>query len=359
MSEIYLRSIDRRWKKELEKISGKVTILSPYLTSSTAEAIITKVPSANCEVYTLFSVENFASGASSIKTLRNLFDAGYALFHLPRLHAKVVLVSDRLATIGSQNLTANGIRNREASLLINSQDEVRKIEEDLEPWLVERQTISAEMVSDVERLLPQVRRMFLSSRRAANDLEKKIWSFELTRERQKEEERKRLNRRILIRNRRIAKSHTTVTPLIKITNVPRELAIRFIEESAWWHHPYGLRRAPGHSDRMDGIHGDWKVKFGANTFLVGRAISRCASTIDRYLAAIKQGHDQNRDELVEKLKFNVRGAVANWNGYEYRYYDVQGNDMMFGTQSIDVNDFVNLALRIWNIDELITELDGE
>ena len=159
MSEVYLRSIDRRWKKELETANGKVTILSPYLTSSTGEAIITKVPSANCEVYTLFSVENFASRASSIKTLRKLFDSGYALFHLPRLHAKVVLVSDRLATIGSQNLTANGIRNREASLLINSQDEVREIEEALEPWFVERQAISAEMVSDVERLLPQVRRM--------------------------------------------------------------------------------------------------------------------------------------------------------------------------------------------------------
>ena len=100
-----------------------------------------------------------------------------SVFHLPRLHAKVVLVSDRLATIGSQNFTANGIRNREASLLINSQDEVREIEEALEPWLVERQTISAEMVSDVERLLPQVQRLFLSTQRAAAELEKKIWSF--------------------------------------------------------------------------------------------------------------------------------------------------------------------------------------
>ena len=360
MSEVYLRSIDRRWKKELETANGKVTILSPYLTSSTAEAIITKVPSTNCEVYTLFSVENFASGASSIKTLRNLFDAGYALFHLPRLHAKIVLVSERLATIGSQNLTANGIRNREASLLINSQDEVREIEEALEPWLVERQAISAEMVSDVERLLPQVRRLFLSSRRAASDLEKKIWSLEVTRERQKEEERKRLNRKIRRRNRRIAEARTTVTPLIEITNVPRELAVRFLKKSAWWHHPYGPRRAPRHSDRMYGVHGDWKIEFGANTFLVGRAISRCAHTIDQYLNTIEQGNDYNRAELVEKLMLNVRGAVANWNGYEYQgYYDVQGNDMMFGTQSIDVDDFVQFALDTWNIDEPITELDGE
>ena len=143
---------------------------------------------------------------------------------------KLFLYPSRLATIGSQNLTANGIRNREASLLISSQDEVREIEKALEPWLVERQAISAEMVSDVERLLPQVRRLFLSSRRAANDLEKKIWSFASTRERQKEEERKRSNRRIRIRNRRIAESRTTVTPLIEITNVPRELAVRFLEK---------------------------------------------------------------------------------------------------------------------------------
>ena len=361
MSEVYLRSIDRRWKKELETADGKVTILSPYLTSSTAEAIITKVPSTNCEVYTLFSVENFASGASSVKTLRNLFDAGYALFHLPRLHAKVVLVSGKLATIGSQNLTANGIRNREASLLINSQNEVREIEGALEPWLVERQTISAEMISDIERLLPQVRRLFLSSRRAASDLEKKIWSFESTREQQKEEERKRSNRRIQRRNRRIAEARTRVTPFVERTNISRELAARFVRESAWsYFNPHRERiPAPRHSKNMYGVDGDWKVEFG-NIFLVGRAISRCAQTIDQYLTTIKQGNYCNRDKLVNKLRLDVRGAVATRNGYEYReYYPVEGSDMMFGNQSIGVDDFVQFALDIWNINELITELDGE
>ncbi len=111
---------------------------------------------------------------------------------------------------------------------------------------------------------------------------------------------------------------------------------------------------------MYGVPGDWQVKFGANIFLVGRAISRCAQTIDQYLTAIKQGNYWNRDKLVNKLGLDARGAVAHQNGYEYPgYYRVQRNDMMFGTQSIDVDDFVQFALKTWDINELITELDNE
>ena len=63
---------------------------------------------------------------------------------------------------------------------------------------------------------------------------------------------------------------------------------------------------------------------------------------------------------MTRPRSDVRGAVANWKGNEYyQYSHVRGNDMKFGTHSIDLDDFANLALHIWGINELITELDNE
>lgn len=58
-------------------------------------------------------------------------------------------------------------------------------------------------------------------------------------------------------------------------------------------------------------------------------------------------------KLKEKLTLNVRGAVTNYDGEEYPvFYPVVGADMKFGTQSIDIEDFVNLVLKMVPLDEL-------
>jgi len=47
-------------------------------------------------------------------------------------------------------------------------------------------------------------------------------------------------------------------------------------------------------------------------------------------------------------------AVANNDGYEYEgYYPLEGQDMMFGAQSIDVKDGVKYVLQKSGITELL------
>src|SRR4051812_20475419 len=107
--DVYLCDVCRRWKKESEQ-ADRVVVLSPYLTHA-AEKIL-ETPGGRCEVYTVFQAENFVSGASSIHTLLKLKEHGCSLFHLPDLHAKIVLVPGQFASIGSQNLTRRGKRNK-------------------------------------------------------------------------------------------------------------------------------------------------------------------------------------------------------------------------------------------------------
>ena len=121
------------------------------------------------------------------------------------------------------------------------------------------------------------------------------------------------------------------------------LVQRLVSDSAWWYgHPKGPARAPKHFERVTtGAHG-WELEFGANYFLVEAAIRRCTVLIsDAIRAVLENGVKVDCVKLREDMRWQVRGAVANFNGEEYgSYYDISKGFMHFGTQAINVNDFV-------------------
>jgi phosphatidylserine/phosphatidylglycerophosphate/cardiolipin synthase-like enzyme len=109
-----------------------------------------------CEIYTRFSTEDFISGASSIVTLRHLKESGFPLYDLPGLHAKLVIVKGSFATIGSQNVTTNGRRRREATFATTRTREVERIWRDADGWCKERSEITLGMIEDMEALVPDL-----------------------------------------------------------------------------------------------------------------------------------------------------------------------------------------------------------
>lgn len=171
--DVYLRSIDRRWRNELHDYMVKVQAFSPYLTSRTADSVLGGVGEGVCEIYTLFETDVFASGASSLPTLIKLMEQGHQLFHLPDLHAKIILAPGEFASIGSQNLTSRGTRNKEATVAFQDPANLKKLEKNIQPWLLERVPITPKMIADMEELLPPVRRLYLAAQAAARpaDLE--------------------------------------------------------------------------------------------------------------------------------------------------------------------------------------------
>ncbi|MFN3901881.1 MAG: hypothetical protein ACK4ML_16150 [Alishewanella aestuarii] len=151
---------------------------------------------------------------------------------------------------------------------------------------------------------------------------------------------------------------TKLIILCAFGNVRFQISHFFIEHSAYWNHPKaGWVRAPKHADRMEtGPYGQ-QVRFGGNYFLVELAIKRCASTVADLLVRFENGNEYSYEDLVKKLYLNVRGAVANHDGNEYDgYYPISGNDLVFGTQSIDVRDFVGIVTATTKISKLYNYL---
>lgn len=188
--EIYLQDVAEQWKTELNT-DQKVYVLSPYITSI-AESLLENIKDKeNCEIYTTFEVRNFLSGSSDVKTLKNLINKGFKIHLLPELHAKIILVSDRFVSIGSQNLTNNGSRNKEATVISREKEIIQFVEDKIKIWITERKRISLKNLEDVENILAELKEDY---KKFEDEIEKAD-EFVREQERQREIERdKKLER---------------------------------------------------------------------------------------------------------------------------------------------------------------------
>lgn len=350
MFDFYLRSIDRRWKKEIASAEDAIIFLSPYLTSNTANLVLREANPKIIQIYTVFSFQNFVSGSSSIKTLRQLKNKGIQLFHLEKLHAKVLIIDKKFASLGSQNLTFGGTRNKEASITISQAEQVIKLNKLVESWLVDAISISDEMIAKAEDLVNSLQEKIAPILNEITCAEEQYW-YEL---------------RLEEMQKRIPKVRQTLRRYIRSAgerSIDEETARFFIRNSAWWlRHPSGYAvRAPRHQDNVYGSDPDWKIDFGANTFLVGRAIQRCLNTVDFTLEKISTGELITLDNVRDTMFYNITGAVANYEGFEYEgYYSAieDNRDMVFGTQSIDIEDFIRCVMELTGFESLFTVSDS-
>jgi hypothetical protein len=171
------------------------------------------------------------------------------------------------------------------------------------------------------------------------------------------EELVELRRRVASRNQeRVAEVRRRVRWLNGKDTVPRELADGLIRSSAWWltHSSGRPVRAPGHAENLFESSLGWAVEFGANTFLVGLAFKRCRNEINSYLDQAATGKIPLLSDLKAALALHIRGAVANYDGYEYEgYYPITDGRLIFGAQAIDVSEATNFILERAKLDGLL------
>lgn len=157
--ELYLRNIAKRWKYEACS-ADQMIIFSPYISSKTADVVTGGAIGKSCVIYTLFSAEQFINLSSSIWTLIRLKKNGVTLYAVPRLHAKLVIVPGVFASVGSQNLTARGTKNLEASVVITDSGEIDKLLSKIEEWTEARCEISLSMLEDMAKLIKPFVKMY-------------------------------------------------------------------------------------------------------------------------------------------------------------------------------------------------------
>src|SRR5262249_16925224 len=121
-----------RWRREA-KMGKMVLAFSPFVTPPCAARILLS-SFGQLELYTVVSAENFATGASSLGLLKKLLDNQVPIYHLHDLHAKILLVPGHAVTVGSQNMTQAGKRNREANIVLSDPESIARVEKEVGQW---------------------------------------------------------------------------------------------------------------------------------------------------------------------------------------------------------------------------------
>lgn len=354
---IYFGSIDRRWKKEIERNPTGVVFVSPFLTPPTAERIIGYAMSGGSEgpkVYTCFNPELFLSGASSLKTLKKLYNMGCELFHLEDLHAKVV-ITERFSSIGSQNLTAGGCwKNQEATVVLTDRREIALVRREVNRWAEQATPITNYMLDYMDAALGRLRTRYTALADEMVLIDQEVQEAEAKRR----DRRAQANWRLKTRCRAICKFH--LKKLGEDGNVPLETAERLIRRSAQFNSPTAKRLvdAPSHANRIKIRNDGWYIEFGSNKLLISRSVQRCKGVIYGFLCNVDREEYETLLDLRNQLERVIRGSVEDVNGKVYEQYQPQGSAMVFGTTYIILDDFVNAIFELTKIDELENLLEG-
>lgn len=223
---IFLRDIAETWKDVLNT-DKKVYILSPYITSI-IETLL-KNPN-NCEIYTTFEFRNFLSGSSDIQTLKKLISKDVKIYSIPKLHAKIVLVSETFVSIGSQNLTNNGTKNKEATVTSREKEVVEFVESKIKEWIIERKAVSLEMLDDVENRINLIQENYDKLQAEIKESNK----FVDEQEKKREIERKKRKDRFKQTISEVKDKSRSIIGTIKKKKFLREFKSGYVEDGERW-----------------------------------------------------------------------------------------------------------------------------
>jgi hypothetical protein len=347
MHELILRGIDSRWRSLLRKADSRVLAFFPYLTGPTALSVLRNVQPSRCEVHTVCSLENFVTGASSLAVLKTLLQDGFHLFHLDRLHAKVIIVSGQAATVGSQNLTSFGRNNLEASVCFSSPSVADSLEASVSQWIACRRQIRLTDIAEIEACMLPLRREF-------NRLGKKIQTAESSIRASREKRDATLQEVIQMGN--LARER--LSALASKQSIPREMASDFIKASAFWDHPKAgyMVRSPGDARHVKMSDQGWILDRG-NKLLIEKAIQRCARLSLDAVTKLLSGEVVHLETLRAQLGDAIRSSVARYDGKEYNgFYSESLYSIPLGSHSIDVIEFRAEFERRFDLAKVMTKL---
>jgi hypothetical protein len=89
----------------------------------------------------------------------------------------------------------------------------------------------------------------------------------------------------------------------------------------------------------------WKLEFGANTIDISRAIRLSCKWLNGAYDDLSAGRLPEQIKVRSGIQNSLQRSVMNINGDFYDLYPLSGADMMFGAQSIDVDQAAAFLIK--------------
>ena len=168
------------------KADQEIFIFSPYITGNLIPEIAKSAPSNPLFIITCLSADAYLGGALDTDVLTSLMEKGTKIFHLPRLHAKLMLIGSNLS-VGSQNFTDGGKNNIEASHISKlSKGQTEDIEEKITGLLKLANAVDADTIEKFINACEQAREQYDKTHKTLDAIDTKLEEFFVSEEQQHE-----------------------------------------------------------------------------------------------------------------------------------------------------------------------------
>lgn len=166
----------------IDSVRAELHIVSPYITETGAALITscvgaqTRRLSVNLELLTDLNPLSVCQGSCDPQAILGLtrFFRQARVHHLPRVHAKIVVVDRAIAMIGSANLTKGGIEeNYEYSIKLSSREVASRIAQDVEEYSALGAPITTDLLESYAKAATELRETFRRKERAVSSTVRK------------------------------------------------------------------------------------------------------------------------------------------------------------------------------------------
>lgn len=187
------------WLQSCKEAAKSICVISPYvdntvknlLTSKKIGFFITK------SIYTRVDSDTIFERPYQIRALINSKKNGIRIYHIKDLHAKALIIDNRYISIGSQNFTSAGRKNKETSMMSTLNFSSSEYLKSINSWIENAEEIDIEYLLTLESKLKKFRPLIDKLRDEHELVFNQIEAFESNRKQQE-----------FIRNILILKSQT-------------------------------------------------------------------------------------------------------------------------------------------------------
>jgi len=152
------------WLEKLLPTCHELYLASPYITDGGIQPLLTELyrPRRRLSVTILTCLDPMAvlTGALKLEALIKLLSHSndihpVRLIHVPRLHAKVFILDERAAVVGSGNLTRAGTQglNVELGIRVTARADVRAVTQKFQHWSAGRPSLTVDDLDRFKRLV--------------------------------------------------------------------------------------------------------------------------------------------------------------------------------------------------------------
>lgn len=148
-TDFHASDLFEKWKSLVENAEYSIDLFTPYL-DYTINTLLEDIPERiNVTIITALEGDSLFQRGYQLKSLKDAINNGIAVKNLNGLHAKILVVDNAFISLGSQNFTNRGRKNKEAGMISEASFKDSNLIATLDDWKEESKKVSSELIDEL------------------------------------------------------------------------------------------------------------------------------------------------------------------------------------------------------------------